>query len=202
MAITDAFTNTNGTALSTHNASWTVRNGAIAINTNAIYPASATVQNLAHYAGTFPANHYAQVVYAVDGTNGNSGGPAVRVTTADAVGGYAGWICNYGGNKRRVMEVIASGATALEQDGTVPTIGHTYRLTASSTTLTLADDGATIITTSDATYTAGSPGVYFYNDQGSANTAVRYDDFECTDAEGGGGSTQPPRSMHQFRLRR
>ncbi len=86
---TEAFTNSNGTQLTTHSSNWTLNSGDFDIQSNALSPDAASTENGAHWnADTFDDDQYAQATL-VDQFNSRTIGVAVRChATADT---YYGW---------------------------------------------------------------------------------------------------------------
>jgi hypothetical protein len=89
---TDAFTGSNGTALTTYNASWIVNFGAFAITSNAIRGNSASNISMAHWQGdAFADDQYAQ------GTISNfSGSGSIGVAALFALAALALFVVGFG----------------------------------------------------------------------------------------------------------
>src|SRR5512139_2841229 len=90
----DAFTGTDGTALQTYSANWSVNAGALAINTNAVYSNSADESGAGWNADTFDNDQYAQGT--VVATSSAHVGVAVRVHTDGATDTYYGLYGSFG----------------------------------------------------------------------------------------------------------
>lgn len=183
---TDTFTNSNGTALATHSASWTVVVGAIDIQSNAAHGNTAVNFSAARWtADAFNANQYAQGV--VSGAANGYVGPAVRVS-ADGDGYYALWnpVTNTldlsridNGNTETILNSVAAAAA-----------GSVIRIEANGSTIRVLDDGVQVLSEPDATYSSGAGGMYFYDDE-----AVFLDTYEAGNLGGGGGGCRPGSMM-------
>lgn len=170
---TDAFTNTNGTALATHSASWTQNNGAMDIQTNSLHPNSAAGQSIAGWnADTFGNDQYAQITIAAI-TTGTYIGPAVRVATSN----LTGYRCVAASNEVLLQLENGGSETGLGTYTATINVGDVIRLEISGTSLVCKVNGVSRITATNATLTSGRGGVSGYNNA----VGVRADDWEASD---------------------
>jgi hypothetical protein len=173
---TDAFTGTNGTALQTYSANWTINSGALQIQSNAVTGNQASVDSVAHWnADNFPNNQYCQAVLAGTITNDNHG-VCVRVD-ASARTGYVFFAIDP--TARSVYRIDAGAYVLLTIDNTAPVVGQTYRIEISGSAITAKVNGSVIaaLSTTDSTYSSGFGGISGYN---NSNTE-RLDNWEAGD---------------------
>ena len=188
--ITDTFTGTAGTALSTYNAGWQHLVGTEMV----ILTGGARGHNPDNYSrsiarrseAVFPNDHYVELdvdIVTNDGDNCHS--PAIRVNAS----GHCYMIVTTSGGGSALRDWDGSSENYLADDGgaTLSTgVDYTFRLEASGTTITVDRNGSEVISTTDSTYSSGKPGIYAtINGTGSS-----FDNFACTDAT----LTQPSRT--------
>lgn len=179
---TDAFTGTNDTALTTHNAAWVqgTSSGVMEIQSNGCAGNADASDGFYYYNQTFAAAHYSQCVLAAAGTE--SIGVVVRAQTAAKSCYYAG--CWASGGLLFAGETIAGTDTDWDSGQVDPNVGQSFGLYIDETTTTTVYykvNGATIATyTSKSALTGGKAGVWRF--QGS--TGTRIDDWEGGDVGG------------------
>jgi len=157
----DVFTGTNGTALTTYSASWTLNSGNFEIQSNQVRSNAAATETGAHWnADAFTANHYASVVFTnLAGTPYI--GPAVRCHASAAT--YYGYYSS--SSVRYIIKNVAGTPTVLATVAAGIADTHTMRLEASGTTITPKDNGVTdsgLGAQSDAAIASGSAGISGY----------------------------------------
>jgi hypothetical protein len=138
---TEAFTNTDGTALTTHSASWTLRNGNFAINTNAVYPNDAVNYGMAYWnADTFSNNQYAQFTLVAAASGG-----AIGVATRMAAGANTayGYIKDSGTSDRAFFKRVAGTFTEFGYAASGTAVNDVFRLEANGTTIRPIRNGST-----------------------------------------------------------
>jgi hypothetical protein len=157
----DAFTNANGTALTTHDASWTLQTDAgFRIQSNGVSPHN-TVGSLeggAYWnADTPDDNQYAEVVFTAGGIGYI--GPAVRMATgADSrYGAYTN------GTDSFLFKIVAGTFTQLGATGPAFSNGDTLRIEANGTTIRLLKNGAESISVTDSSLASGRIGITGYS---------------------------------------
>lgn len=203
---TDAFTDTNGTALESHDANWTMigtggNSSSWAINTNAAYPDS-TTSNFARWDGdTFGDDQYSQAVLAaIDAAGSGRFGLAVRITspgadTADK-DGYCFAVRNWSGNEARYLySVTDASETILDSDGTASSTSEVLRIEANGTTIRALVDDVEILSATDSTHTSGSAGLYANN---KSTSDCRLDDWEGGNLGTGTGTSTIALAMHHY----
>ncbi len=181
----DAFTDSNGTALTAHSAggiTWVNNNGVFQINTNAAVSNSINADTMVHDAtNTYNADHWSSVVLA--GTiSADNHGPTVRVATS----AHTGYVYYAWTGRRDLYQIIAGSFTLLDSDTTSPVMGQTFRIEIVGTSITCKVDGSTTVTKTDTGITTGSAGIAGYNNA----TGFRLDDFA---ADNIGGAPPPSR---------
>ena len=184
MPITDAFTGTDGTGLTSYSASWVYTRGSganlqLSSNTLAV-DSVGPVEAMAERVGSFAASHYAQVALVATPAANGAAGPAVRCQGAGAQDGYGA----YGTTSASELFRLDNGGFTLLSSAAGFANADVIKLDASGTTLTTTKNGSTTgapAATSDATYPGGAPGVVGFNNTGTTAN-VRIDAFESTDA--------------------
>lgn len=186
----ETFTDSDGTALATHNSTWSILHGGFSINTNGVY-SSLSQDGLAQWtAGNFNNNQYSQITLTAL-SSGNYIGTAVR--TQDGV--FSGYFVYTDSNTAYQIQKYVNGVQTIlvNNAGTPFQAGDVLRLEISGTTLTLKRNGSVVTTTTDATFSSGRPGVA---GNGTATT-TRGDDWSAGDVAtsggggGGGGGASP-----------
>lgn len=181
---TDTFTNTNGTALATHDAGWTVDNGAIQIQTNRAQ--STTTDGRARWTTDTP-NADQKISGVFEGANNDGAnycGICTRLTSGG--NGYA-YASNYGAH---YLVRLDAGAATILSTGTGGTVSadvmeiqsvgslHTCYLNASTTNAPSAQ--------TDSTYSAASNlGIFFY----ATGTNAVWESVTLDNTAAGGGAT-------------
>jgi hypothetical protein len=175
---TDTFTTGSDQALTTYSASWSYSSGTfnvVAATDDAVGSTNDTELGAWWNADTFSANHYSQIVVSAIAL-GDNVGAACRMT---ASGNYYGF---YGStNFRESFEMNGGVFTTKFSDATAFSVSQVVRIEATSTTITLKINGATVggLGFTDATHTGGSAGITAYNT--GANSGCRLDTFEGGD---------------------
>lgn len=178
MAITDDFTDTNGTALDSHgNWEQTYSSGggaAIEIQSNAIEGTVGGSSSIYRRTdGTFDDDHYAQIVF-VSVTSAAYFGPGTRGS-----GDGDGYIFSSNSGNNYLSRFTNGGFTILGSAGTGASASEVHKLVSSGTSHTpYVDDSvfSAIGAQTDATYGSGAPCIRSYD-----NAATVADDFECSD---------------------
>ena len=188
---TDAFTGTDGTALTTYSANWSLNSGNFVINTNAVAPNQLTTECGARWnADTFGNDQYAQGKLANITTAGQTIGVAVRAATGGAASYYGFYADGSGGGKTFLFKMVAGTWTQLGSLGAALAVNAVLRLEVSGTTLTPKVNGSTQSppgAQTDSALASGAAGLSGY----SASTAMRLDDWEGGNLGGG----PPPRRI-------
>jgi hypothetical protein len=206
----DAFTNTAATLLQDHSANWTKHSSytgnAQITDANRLRQSTSTTATYYH-SGTPASADYsvtANLWVKGFGTTNNSIGVIGRVDTATDTHYWT-----------RVVRITSGGSTRIQLwkvvNGTLTQLGgnvdqtwndeeaHTLTLDMSGTTIRALVDGAqTHSSTDSAISAAGKAGIKA--GAASSDTDGYHIDSWSADEAGGGG--QPPRSIHQFQLRR
>lgn len=183
---TDAFTDTNGTALTTHSASWTENVAGFDIQSNALASNGAS-DTMAHWnADTFNDDQYAQIVEATTSATGSFLGPAVRVATSAHTGYYC--VGQYAASTDWETGKFVGGTwTAINSNLTGPSNGTTVAAKISGTSFTVEFDGTpqASYAFTDSAISSGSGGVCGY---GTSASRIM-DTWEAGNL--GGGGTNP-----------
>lgn len=179
LPFTDSFTNSDGTALPTHNSAWTENVGSWAINSNNVYIDETTTESLAHdNSNVYTDNQYAKLtITAVDAANNSSIGPATRVHASNDT-------CYFYFHHETIatLERRVNGVNT-QLSGTIATlvVGHVLSLHSVESRHTPRRDGSTINAppaTTDTVITSGSGGMQGRR-LGSSNEH-RADNFESS----------------------
>lgn len=194
---TDAFTNTNGTALTTHSASWTYNNTGFtaqtfAINTNAVHPTTSgsPAEVAAHWnADTFNDDHYSLATVA-NLAAGVYVGLSIRCATGATMTFYD--YISDSLDASYLAKTVTGTYTQLGSTGSVFTTSLAIRLEATGTGIRPMRTGATadIGIQTDSAITSGYAGIAGY----STSTGARIDTWE------GGNLTAPAVTAHLFNL--
>jgi len=157
--VTDSFTNTNGTTLTTHSANWTVAFGNFTINSNALYPNDAGDENLASRTDSASnSDQYAQCTVVSKSASARIG-LAVRVT------GSYGYSVYWNDNTAEIAEFLGSAGSWTQLGSALidPDIGMVVKLVALGSNLYVYYDNVLMATRStDGSITGGNPGVSGY----------------------------------------
>jgi hypothetical protein len=162
----DACTDTNGVAIATHNARWSVNIGNFAIQTNqlAANGATSTTQSMAHYDPTIdgdtisPDQYFQWVIGSVAAVlNANIGG-GVRIATDGSANGY-GLYYSEDSNDSTMFKNVAGVLTQLGAVFTAVRVANDVcRLEVTGSTLTYRVNGTSQGTRSDSAFATGSFG--------------------------------------------
>lgn len=192
---TDVFTGSNGTALTTYSASWTLNSGNFAINTNAITPNSSGNECAAGWnADTFDSDQYAQGTATATNNQNHAIGVACRCHTTASTATYYGWYSDTGTTNAAYLHKSATGTwTQLGSTGARWTDGLAIRLETNGTTIRPMRTGATdaIGSQTDSTIASGRAGLSGY----STGTNMRLDGWE-----GGNLGGAPAQMSHRSAL--
>lgn len=187
---TDVFTGTNGTAITSYSANWTLNSGNFQINTNAISPNSNNNECGAHWnADAFNADQYAQLTLTAL-TSAVQIGPGVRMhASADT---YYGFYTD-GVAYTQVVKMVGGTWTSLAESGPHGSVGQVWRIEVSGTTITPIVNGSThaMGAVTDSSISSGSAGIIGFH----TGTGTRGDDWEG----GNLGGTPPPTAVLPFR---
>jgi hypothetical protein len=189
---TDSFTDSNGTALTSHSANWTQNNGAFDIQSNALAPNNSGDESGAHWnADAFDNDQYAEgVATGFAGNDGIAIGLAVRChASADTYYGFYG--DSYSGSGSYLFKMVSGTWTQIGDTGANWEDGDTVWLEVEGTTLTPKVNGSTdpdIGAQTDSSIASGSAGLSGYND-GAANLI---DDWEGGNLGAGPGGISIP----------
>ena len=190
LPFTDAFTNTNGTVLTTHNASWTMNTGTAGIYNNYLVSRTAGEAFIARVnSETFADDQYAQCTIAATPVNNYNMGPAVRVSTSGAQTLY---FTDFDDDQLRVRKTVAGSSTTLTTPVTrTQAVGETLKITVSGTQLRVYVDNVEIggLAVTDASISSGAAGMRGFNYAGSDGLGQNgCDSFEAGDYSAGGSS--------------
>lgn len=166
----DDFTDTTGTALSTHDANWTVHAATYEIEANQLEGTALSTQGLAFYDATYTNDQYAQVTWTNSVANGIFWGPAVRVQAGTA----SGYDCVADVDTVALREWTAGSPSDLTTTARTQSVGETIRLEASGTGLSCLIDDVEVLSTTDATHTSGNAGVGSF----SGSNTILIDNWE------------------------
>jgi hypothetical protein len=154
---TESFTNTNGTELFTHSASWQIANALTSdfvIDSNALRtPFNRGITLAAFYAGSFSNDQYAEAKITQVGSVDQRMGVAVRA------GAGNGYLFQASSNLWLLAKLVNYSFTSLAQASWTLTAGDVIRIEASGTTITAKRNGSTVTTITDASHASGNPGV-------------------------------------------
>lgn len=182
---TDAFTGTDGTALATYSASWTVMQGSIQISSNtARGMSSAGNADALWNADTFSDDQYSQAVIS-ERASGIYVAVSLRASGANTY--YQASFDNGSGGFAGLYKVVSGTATLLGSHGAAA-VSDLIRIEATGTTIVSKKNGTTLVTVTDSAIASGSAGFGFYSTSG---TAPRIDDWEGGNIGGGGASGNP-----------
>lgn len=173
MKVTDSFTNTNGTALATHNANWTVHGGTFTIQSNELQASNAGADSWATYAGTFENNQSAECVASATVANGDFAGLIVRGNTGGTKTYYA---VNWDSDSAFFYKYLAGAYTPFTAPSSFPVPGDRVRLEIVASVLKVFINGVEVASVSDGDIASGSPGVTGFN-----LTGTRLDTWEGSD---------------------
>lgn len=164
----DAFTNTDGTVLTSHSANWSIQFGAdqLKILSNAVgVTATGNVRGNRYSGITWPDDQYSQaaVVAVADWLQGVT----VRAQSDGNLSLYfAGQDNNDLGHKRyTIIKFVNAVPSVISTHGSqLVTAGDVIRLTITGTNLSLKVNDVEILTGSDATLSAGQAGLVAFHD--------------------------------------
>lgn len=166
----DAFTGTNGTALTTYSAAWTLNSGNFDIQSNALCANAADTECGAHRNDeTFDADQYSEAVIGALAGTVSWVGVAVRCAT-DGSENYYGF---YGaGSASQVFKVVSGTWTQIGSDFPAFSPGDVVRLEVEGTTLRAYIDGVQQGSDlTDSALSAGAAGVCGYSDATTSSLA-------------------------------
>lgn len=180
---TDSFTASDGTALTTYSANWTLNSGNFDIQSNSLRSNTGGTETAAHWdADAFNADQYAQCVASVLDTGSGRVGVAVRCNTGGTANYYGAY---WSSASCEVFKVVSGVFTQLGAAFSAPSTNDVVRLEVSGTTLTLKYNGSSQGTRTDSDLASGAAGVSGYD---SGNNG-RIDSWEGGNLGGGGGGS-------------
>ena len=182
----DDFNRANG-GLGTN---WTTPSGfqTLNISSNAVQ-ATGAGHNVAYYnAVAWPADHYSEVTVTANASASDYVGLAVRMNSAGD--GYVFAACGpAAGACTAVLNKMAGGGFAanLGTASVTTHVGDVFRFKAIGTTLSVTQNGAPILSVTDASYASGNAGIDVFNSSGTFANA-RVDSWAGGNQNGGGSS--------------
>jgi len=173
---TDTFTNTNGTALATHNACWTVAEGSIDIQSNEANQTAGGTNSTAYWnCDTFPDDQAIKAVYRGDGYSG----PTSRHTAAASYYGCFGLL-----STPSHMYLYRGGSLLASNTSITLVAGDTIKITSIGSVHTCYVNDVTVgVSATDATHATGAGGIFLavagakldnWEGGAAAATAVRH----------------------------
>lgn len=166
---TDAFTNTNGTNVATHDSRWVNTSGTWTIQSNQVQvPTSSAEVGAAFDDADFIDNHGAVLAFTTNG-NYNVGASARHATGANTYYTHYGEI----GVATAVYDVDGTVATELYRTGTCA-LNDILGISVVGTTIRAFKNGTQVTSVTDSTWSTGVGGI-----AGWANTTTRGDNFEA-----------------------
>jgi len=165
---TQTFTASDGTGLTSYNASFTVIEAGHGIYSNTLYALNSGKWNAAYWAGdTFDDNQYAQCKVSLLATSDGTG-VGVRMTGTSAANFNAYWF-QYKASAGTLEKISNGTNSTLGAAFSAPSLNSTVKLTVSGTTLEVFYDGVSQGTRTDASFASGSAGVITYSNDTSAS---------------------------------
>ena len=152
---TDAFSGTNGQSLTAYSANWTNNNGTFAIHTSAVYPASGSGDQCAHWnADTFSNDQYSKATVAAYGSQYI--GVACRCHASAAT-----WyeVISAAGDATYFYKVIAGSGTELAANTGTWTVGDVIEIRAVGTTISWYKNTVLQQSVTDTSITSGYAGI-------------------------------------------
>lgn len=171
--VSDSFTNTNGTALASHNANWTVHNGVFTIQGNECEQNNPGGDSWATYAGTFANDQYAEATVSATLANGAFSGLVVRCNTSGTKTYYA---INWDIDSTFFYEYVAGTYTQYGAPGAPFSAGDLIRLEIIGTALKVYQNGSVYASQTTSAIASGSPGL-----TGFSGTGTRLDNWVGSD---------------------
>lgn len=177
VSVSDDFNRANATSLG---GNWTLNKGTFGINTNALYPRTASDDCAAFWnAASFAANQFAQGTITAIAADSFAIGVAVRCNTSAVASFYFAYAYrNVSPNVDVEIGKYVSGTYTSLTTTTGWVVNDVLRLEISGTTLTLKRNGSTLTTTSDSSLSSGSPGISGY---GSSSANAKLDNWSGGD---------------------
>ena len=173
----DSFTNSDGTALPTHNALWVENVGSFAINTNAVYSDN-TATGLARWNETFADDQFSQATHAAEGGGTGRIGVATRIATDGASTAYFAF-GRQGTSTDKVLGKRVTGTnTTLASSATDVIVGDIIRLESEGSTQRFLLNGSEILSATDTAIASGQAGLFSDN---NSSTGKRLDDWSSGD---------------------
>lgn len=156
----DAMTDTNGTPLTTHSASWTINANGFTINAANAATGNSSVFNMAHWnADTFSDDQYSEAVTA-DISATRYPGAAVRV----AASANTGYYCYENTTTLLLQKIVAGTQTGISSIAVTGANGDTIRLEVSGTSLSCYQNSVLKLgPTSDSAIASGSSGIAVFS---------------------------------------
>jgi hypothetical protein len=154
---TESFTNTNGTSLFTHSASWVIGNALssdFVIDSNALRtPFNRNIVLFAYYAGSFSNDQYSEAKITQVGSSTQRMGVSVRASA-----GYSYDVVSDGG-RWLLRKSLNYSVTDLADGLYTLSAGDVLRIEASGTTITAKRNGSVLTSITDSSIASGNPGV-------------------------------------------
>ena len=162
-------------------ANWVRVNGtALAIVSNRVESVAANAGIMKYDTGTWADNQESQVTM-VSAPSGKACGPAVRLSGTD--GTSVGYVFVTDHVSYTYLMTLDNGVlNAMGAGLATPAAGSVLKITASGTTIEAFDDGVSLGTRTNASYTSGKPGIYGEG----AGTVIQLDDWSGVGDSGGG----------------
>jgi hypothetical protein len=133
--------------------------GVFAVASNQVYGNSSAQSDAAYTGATFTNNQYSCLTLATGGPDGSYLGPAVRVSSTAVTAYFAEWAQS---SATINIQSVVAGSYGLSSSSVPVTIGHEYCLRAVGSTLTLTDNGTTVLTATDSSIASGYAGIAAY----------------------------------------
>lgn len=190
---TETFTNSDGTALTTHNASYSNVQGAFAINTNACYSNTAATETCVRWNGdTFNNDQYSFGTIKALITSTYIG---VGIRASAAAITWYGYYSD-GGFDRTLYKMIANSFTALGQ-ATAAAANDLLRIEATGTAILAKRNGTNEFggAVTDSSIASGYGGIVGY----ASNSGSRIDDAEFGNLGAVAASLPPIRRARSLR---
>lgn len=150
---TDVFTGTNGTALQTYSASWSINSGSFNIQSNAVVCASGAESGARWNADTFNNDQYSQAIITVAA---DYAGVACRLDTGGAATYYGMYFQN--SPTGQFFRMVAGVWTQMGSDVPVAS-GSLVKIEAIGQQITVYDDGVSINSVNNSAIASGSAGL-------------------------------------------
>ncbi len=184
LPFTDLFTNTNGTALSSHDAGWNLDvGGAADIQSNGAQ-GNAAGQTIYRWTSDTPDDdQYIECIWDGDNSNGSVfSGLFIRLSASGN-----GYVLYANGSNVYLSRIDSYSETNLGSGAVSLTTGDVVRISVTGTSITTTKNGSAtgMPSATDSNYASGSAGLLFVND----GTNARMASITIDSVGGGGGAT-------------